>query len=60
MMVSSVLDLNNETNFLGLTIDSNKILIHLKELANKLHLNLLMNGAVRPFSDDKSMAGHGR
>ena len=56
MMGSSILEINRETKFLGLTIDSNiDFKSHLKGLAKKLHLNLLMMRAVRPFLDDKTL-----
>ena len=56
MMGTSVLNINNETKFLGLTLDSNiDFRLHLKSLAKKLNLNLLMMRTIRWFLDDKSM-----
>ena len=56
MMGTSVLNINNETKFLGLTLDSNiDFRLHLKGLAKKLNLNLLMMRTIRPFLDNKSM-----
>ena len=56
IMGTSVSNINNETKFLGLTLDSNiDFRLHLKSLAKKLNLNLLMMRTIRWFLDDKSM-----
>ena len=55
-MGQSILEINMETKFLGIVIDSNiNFKSHLKSLCKKLNLNLLMLRAMRPFLDNKSM-----
>ena len=53
IMGTSVSNINNKTKFLGLTLDSNiDFRLHLKSLAKKLNLDLLMMRTIRWFLDD--------
>ena len=55
-MSSQILEIKNETKFLGVILDKNiTFKQHIKELCRKLNLILIMMRAIRPYFDQKTM-----
>ena len=55
-MSSQILEIKNETKFLGVILDENiTFKQHIKELCRKLNLILIMMRAIRPYFDQKTM-----